>query len=92
MRHLDPLAHAAEETDESTRLAISGLALLFGLQAAITSMDPHYHNLSPNNSMMQHVFEGLIRRDENQKLVPGLFVESAFPASMQKSLVGAKAG
>jgi peptide/nickel transport system substrate-binding protein len=43
-----------------------------GLQAAITSMDPHYHNLSPNNSMMQHVFEGLIKRDENQKLVPGL--------------------
>jgi peptide/nickel transport system substrate-binding protein len=43
-----------------------------GLQAAITSMDPHYHNLSPNNSMMLHVFEPLIRRDENQKLVPGL--------------------
>lgn len=32
---LRALAHAAEETDESTRLAISGLALLFGLQAAI---------------------------------------------------------
>jgi peptide/nickel transport system substrate-binding protein len=43
-----------------------------GLQAAITSMDPHYHNLSPNNSMMLHVFEPLIMRDENQKLVPGL--------------------
>lgn len=43
-----------------------------GLQAAITSMDPHYHNLSPNNSLMQHVFEPLIKRDDNQKLVPGL--------------------
>ena len=43
-----------------------------GLQAAITSMDPHYHNLSPNNSMMLHLFEPLIMRDENQKLVPGL--------------------
>ncbi|MEP7156633.1 MAG: ABC transporter substrate-binding protein [Betaproteobacteria bacterium] len=43
-----------------------------GLQAAITSMDPHYHNLSPNNSMMLHVFEALIARDENQKLIPGL--------------------
>jgi len=43
-----------------------------GLQAAITSMDPHYHNLSPNNSMMLHIFEGLISRDENQKMVPGL--------------------
>ncbi|MBL0142197.1 MAG: ABC transporter substrate-binding protein [Betaproteobacteria bacterium] len=43
-----------------------------GLQAAITSMDPHYHNLTPNNSMMLHVFEPLIQRDANQKLVPGL--------------------
>jgi peptide/nickel transport system substrate-binding protein len=43
-----------------------------GLQAAITSIDPHYHNLSPNNSMMLHIFEPLIKRDANQKLVPGL--------------------
>jgi len=69
------------------RLAIAALTLLglagpasaakerevsIGLQAAITSMDPHYHNLSPNNSMMLHVFEPLIKRDANQKLVPGL--------------------
>ncbi|HEX5628580.1 MAG TPA: ABC transporter substrate-binding protein, partial [Usitatibacteraceae bacterium] len=62
-------------------LAILGLPALataaerdvsIGLQAAITSMDPHYHNLSPNNSMMLHVFEPLIKRDDNQKLVPGL--------------------
>ncbi len=43
-----------------------------GLQAAITSIDPHYHNLSPNNSLLLHVFEPLIKRDSNQKLVPGL--------------------
>ena len=67
------------------RFVVAGLALAvlapafanprevsIGLQAAITSMDPHYHNLSPNNSMMLHVFEPLIRRDDNQKLVPGL--------------------
>lgn len=68
------------------RLALAALAILglpafatakdrdvsIGLQAAITSMDPHYHNLSPNNSMMLHVFEPLIKRDANQKLVPGL--------------------
>ena len=45
-----------------------------GLQAAITSMDPHYHNLSPNNSMMLHIFEPLIKRDSNQRLVPGLAI------------------
>ncbi len=43
-----------------------------GLQAAITSIDPHYHNLSPNNSLLLHVFEPLIKRDANQKLVPAL--------------------
>ncbi|MCA3079788.1 MAG: ABC transporter substrate-binding protein, partial [Rhodocyclaceae bacterium] len=43
-----------------------------GLQAAITSMDPHYHNVGPNNSLVRHVFESLVHSDENQKLVPGL--------------------
>ena len=43
-----------------------------GLQAAITSMDPHFHNLSPNNALSLHIFQQLIQRDENQKLVPGL--------------------
>src|SRR4051812_48895048 len=43
-----------------------------GLQAAITSIDPHYHNLSPNNSLLLHVFEPLVKRDANQKMVAGL--------------------
>jgi peptide/nickel transport system substrate-binding protein len=43
-----------------------------GLQAAITSMDPHFHNLSPNNSLLRHVFEALIRQDADQRLSPGL--------------------
>jgi peptide/nickel transport system substrate-binding protein len=43
-----------------------------GLQAPVTSMDPHFHNLGPNNSLLLHVFEPLVKRDENQKLVPGL--------------------
>jgi peptide/nickel transport system substrate-binding protein len=47
-------------------------AVAIGLQAAITSIDPHFHNLSPNNSMLVHIFEPLIQRDANQKLVPGL--------------------
>ncbi len=43
-----------------------------GLQAAITSMDPHYHNLSPNNSLHRHVFEPLIAVDANGRLTPAL--------------------
>jgi hypothetical protein len=52
-----PFAHAQKERE-----------VAIGLQAAITSIDPHYHNLSPNNSLLQHIFEPLIRRDANQKL------------------------
>jgi len=43
-----------------------------GLQAAITSIDPHYHNLSPNNSLLLHIYEPLVQRDANMKLTPGL--------------------
>jgi peptide/nickel transport system substrate-binding protein len=43
-----------------------------GLQAPVTSIDPHYHNLSPNNGMLLHIFEPLIRRDPDMKLVPCL--------------------
>jgi peptide/nickel transport system substrate-binding protein len=45
-----------------------------GLQAAITSIDPHYHNLSPNNSLLLHIYEPLVQRDANMKLIPGLAV------------------
>ncbi len=43
-----------------------------GLQAAITSIDPHYHNLTPNNSLLRHIYEPLVLLDASQKLVPGL--------------------
>ena len=43
-----------------------------GLQAAITSIDPHYHNIGPNNGLLRHVFEALVKTDDNQKFIPGL--------------------
>ena len=43
-----------------------------GLSSSITSMDPHYHNLTPNDALVLHVFEPLVQRDANMKLVPGL--------------------
>jgi len=43
-----------------------------GLQAAITSIDPHYHNLTPNNGLSLHIFEPLVMYDPNGKLVPAL--------------------
>ena len=43
-----------------------------GLSSAITSMDPHYHNLIPNNGVLRHIYDSLIRQDSSQSLVPGL--------------------
>jgi peptide/nickel transport system substrate-binding protein len=49
--------------------------LTLGLSAEVTSLDPHYHNLTPNNNVADHVFDPLVRKDEKQKLVPGLATE-----------------
>ena len=46
--------------------------LTVGLSTPITTLDPHFHNLSPNNSMVRHVFETLIKTDEAQRPLPGL--------------------
>lgn len=35
-------------------------------------MDPHFHNLTPNNSLLKHVFDRLTDQDETQRLKPGL--------------------
>ncbi len=46
--------------------------LTIGLSTPVTSLDPHFHNLTPNNSLGRHVFETLIRQDEKQTMLPGL--------------------
>jgi peptide/nickel transport system substrate-binding protein len=46
--------------------------LRVGLAADVTSLDPHFHNIGPNNLVGWHVFDALTRVDENARLVPGL--------------------
>lgn len=46
--------------------------LTIGVASEPSSIDPHYHNLGPNNSARQHVFESLIGQDANQRLYPQL--------------------
>ncbi len=46
--------------------------LTIGLSSEPTAIDPHYHNLSPNLSFGQHIFDPLIKQNENQGLMPGL--------------------
>ena len=49
--------------------------LVIGLQGSITSMDPHFHALGPNNNVAAHVFDRLLHQDEKQRLIPGLATE-----------------
>jgi len=46
--------------------------LRIGLSAEPSALDPHYHNLGPNNQMARTIFDTLIREDEAQRLLPGL--------------------
>ena len=46
--------------------------LAIGVQGAITSIDPHFHALAPNNNVASHIFDRLVHQDEKQRLVPGL--------------------
>jgi peptide/nickel transport system substrate-binding protein len=46
--------------------------LTIGLSTPVTTMDPHFHNLTPNNSIAKHIFETLVHQDEQQALKPGL--------------------
>jgi peptide/nickel transport system substrate-binding protein len=46
--------------------------LTIGVQGAITSIDPHFHALAPNNNIASHIFDRLVHQDEKQRLVPGL--------------------
>ena len=46
--------------------------LTIGLSTPVTSLDPHFHNLSPNNNVADHVFEKLVAKDGKEKIGPGL--------------------
>jgi peptide/nickel transport system substrate-binding protein len=66
------------------RASLLGLALIAAPQAVLaqglnialastpTSVDPHFHNLVPNNAIAAHVFDKLVHQDERQQLIPGL--------------------
>jgi peptide/nickel transport system substrate-binding protein len=67
------------------RFAVAGAAVLFagatmadevtiGIASEPSAMDPHYHNLTPNNSFSSNIYDSLIIQDESQKLTPGLAV------------------
>ncbi|MFY8129757.1 MAG: ABC transporter substrate-binding protein, partial [Burkholderiaceae bacterium] len=42
--------------------------LRIGIAGQITSLDPHYVDLAPNNMLAEHIFDRLVRRNENSSL------------------------
>ena len=48
--------------------------LTIGLASEPSSIDPHFHNLGPNNALARVIFDRLIMPDEKQQLRPGLAV------------------
>ncbi len=58
----------------ATMLSTPAMAqtLRIALASEPTAVDPHYHDLSPNNALAAHIFGSLIEQDELQKLHPSL--------------------
>lgn len=48
--------------------------LTIGVASEATSMDPHFHNLTPNNQVAEHIFGKLIIQDAQQQHRPDLAV------------------
>ena len=51
-----------------------GQSLSIASSAPVTSIDPHYHTLAPNESLGAHIFERLVYRDAEGRMIPGLAV------------------
>ncbi len=43
--------------------------------APVTSIDPHYHQLSPNNAVADIIFDRLVNNDPQSRNIPGLATE-----------------
>jgi peptide/nickel transport system substrate-binding protein len=47
-------------------------ALRIGLAADVTSLDPHFLNVAPNNNAAWHIYDALVHVDADARIVPGL--------------------
>src|SRR5258705_7102277 len=55
--------------------AASAANLTVGLGTDVTAIDPHYHNLTPNNNVAAHIFGYLVEKNEKSQPIPGLATE-----------------
>ncbi len=57
------LLAAAPAGAEELRIAVA---------ADVTSIDPHFFNLFPNNNIAEHIFDKLVQMDPDSKMIPGI--------------------
>jgi peptide/nickel transport system substrate-binding protein len=55
--------------------AATAASLTVGLGTDVTAIDPHYHNLTPNNNVAAHIFGYLVEKNEKSQPIPGLATE-----------------
>jgi len=55
--------------------AVFAANLTIGMGTDVTAIDPHYHNLTPNNTVAAHIFGYLVERNEKSQTIPGLATE-----------------
>jgi peptide/nickel transport system substrate-binding protein len=69
----------AAVTAAVSAFALAGAApaqtLNMGVGSPVTSLDPHFHQLSPNNAVSDMIFDKLVETDEKARNTPGLATE-----------------
>jgi len=69
-----PLRRALGAVVLAVALATTATAqdLKIAVAADVTSIDPHFFNLFPNNNIAEHIFDKLVQMDADSRMIPGL--------------------
>jgi peptide/nickel transport system substrate-binding protein len=70
--HVHPAARLAATLLLAVVVPAHSANLTIGLGADVTAIDPHYHNVTPNNNVAAHLYGTLVQRNEKSALEPGL--------------------
>ena len=65
---------AAVAVVASLAIAVPAVAqdLKIAVAADVTSIDPHFYNLFPNNNMAEHIYDKLVQMDPDSRMIPGI--------------------
>jgi peptide/nickel transport system substrate-binding protein len=51
---------------------VASQELKIAVAADVTSVDPHFFNLFPNNNIAEHIFDKLVQMDPDSRMIPGI--------------------